>query len=114
MPAYKVNECTIKNACFGAPDGKPIFCKVHKARHHVDLINKKCVSCDRQSKYCVTGEKTATHCVDHKSYNMSSLYRYTCKSCDKRPSYNLPGESKPIYCKDHKSDEMIDVNHPKL
>lgn len=78
MPACQVNECTVKNAHFGEPGGKPLYCKAHKLYHHVDIKNPKCSLCSKHAVYSPKKGIKPTRCRDHKTDDMINIYQNIC------------------------------------
>ena len=100
-----------KHASFNVRDGKALFCAKHKAPGMVNVISKKCKSCDKIPSYNFRGETKGLFCAEHKTSDMVDVVHKTCKSCNKIPVYNFRGETKGLFCADHKAPGMVDVKN---
>ena len=75
----------------------------------VDVVNKRCLECNKQPKYNTEVLKIGLYCKDHKLDGMVDVVNKKCLECNTRASYNTEGQKIGLYCKDHKLDGMIIV-----
>jgi hypothetical protein len=102
------NETCDKKATFNMPGLKAKFCAKHKTDEMVDVLNKKCKTCNlKQPRWNYTGLKSE-FCGDCKLEGMIEPNRKLCSCNSTRPSFNLPG-LKAEYCNACKSPDMINV-----
>lgn len=105
------NGTCIKGAAFRAPNDDKLYCKMCAPKNAVNVLNKKCKSCDKQPRYNFSTEKRPIFCVTHKSENMVDVTKTTCleEGCQTIPTYGEPGSKKKQYCTKHKKIGMVDV-----
>jgi hypothetical protein len=75
----------------------------------VDIINKRCLECNKQPTFNYEGEKNGLYCKLHKKENMVDIINKRCLDCNKQPTFNYEGEKNGLYCKLHKKENMINV-----
>jgi hypothetical protein len=100
-------HCKVR-ASFGFKHEKANFCKEHKKENMINVVNKKCLECDKRPNFGYKDEKNPIYCVLHKKENMVDVKNKKCLECDKQPKYGLKNE-KAIYCSLHKKENMINV-----
>jgi hypothetical protein len=107
----KENGCKIRPLYNNKGETKALYCSAHKKEEMVDVINKKCIECNKQPAYNNEGDKKALYCSQHKKEGMVNVRSKTCLECEKIPIFNNEGETKGAYCTTHKKEGMIDVKN---
>jgi hypothetical protein len=107
----KENGCKISPLFNNKGEKKALYCSAHKKEGMVDVINKKCIECNKQPAYNNEGDKKALYCSQHKKEGMVNVRSKTCLECEKIPIFNNQGETKGVYCATHKKEGMIDVKN---
>jgi len=107
MTICKGENCS-KKATFNFEGQRAKFCAAHKEDTMVDVLNKKCNTCnEKQPRWNYAGLQSE-YCGDCKLPGMIEPNRKLC-SCNRvRPTFNFIG-LKPEYCGECKSDGMINV-----
>jgi hypothetical protein len=109
----------IETGCFIYPtfnykgETKGIYCLAHLKEGMVDVVNRKCLSCDKIPIFNYPGEIRGIYCSDHSFDGMINVRKNSCKDCDTTASFGYEDDTIPSYCKKHCSDEMIDLTHRK-
>ena len=77
---------------------KTLYCKQCKVDGMVDLINKKCITCDlKHASFNYSNEKQALYCNDCKTCGMVDVENKKCIVCNiKQPVFNYPHEKNII------------------
>jgi hypothetical protein len=83
------------------------YCKKHKKPEMDDVVNKKCLECNKIPLYNFKGIKGGLYCNTHKKHNMVNVIHRICKAdnCITQASYNVKGKYAE-YCEEHKTDQM--------
>lgn len=81
----------------------------------LDVVSKTCIhhGCKIQPIFGLI-DKMATHCVKHKSCEMTDVINKSCihPGCKIQPNFGLY-DKKQTHCSAHKSDKMTDVTSIK-
>jgi hypothetical protein len=102
------NEECSKKATFNVKGEKAKFCAEHKSELMIDVLNKKCVTCNlKQPRWNFEGLQSE-FCGDCKLDGMIEPNRKLCSCKKTRPSFNLVG-LKAEYCNSCKTDGMVNV-----
>ena len=113
MTVYCIEEdCKTRASCnyFGQ---KPNYCSTHKKDNMVDVVNKRCVDCNKIRPCFNLPDLKAKYCGDCKKDGMVDVVNKKCIVCNESiPNFNYYG-LKPEYCGDCKKDGMIDVKNKK-
>jgi hypothetical protein len=77
---------------------KLIYCKSHKLGNMIDIISKKCITCnDKQPVFNYKDEKNALYCGYCKLTDMIDIKNKKCITCnDKHPNFNYKDEKKAV------------------
>jgi hypothetical protein len=94
---------------------KGLYCKDHQKEGMLDVVNRKCLKCEKIPLFNYEGEINGIYCKEHSFDGMIDVRSKKCENpeCNKCPSFGLKDEGRPRFCKKHKNDEMIDMIHKK-
>ena len=102
------NENCEKKATFNIMGQKAKFCAAHKTEEMIDVLNKKCKTCNlKQPRWNFAGLKSE-FCGDCKLEGMIEPNRKLCACASTRPSFNHAG-LKAEFCNSCKTAGMINV-----
>jgi hypothetical protein len=97
---------------------KPIYCKNHIPKNtdikYVNVVDKKCLKCSKQSTFGIKGTKNPLYCLEHKNKEHVDVINKKCigdnGQCIKNPLFGTIDTMKAEYCKEHKPNHSyIDV-----
>jgi len=117
MPLCKFLSCT-ENAVYNIPnDRKKLYCKIHKKKNMIPILNRLCIVCfengiQKRASYNIPSESRCLYCKEHKTDNMINVNskKYLCKGCNKKqPMYGKEKDKRATHCSSCKEDGMIDL-----
>jgi hypothetical protein len=111
MPTCKFKNCKISSSFGVRGTVNAIYCAEHKEVDHVNVVDKKCLECDKIPCFGIKGTKDAIYCSEHKEVDHVNVKDKMCLKCDTRANFGIKGTNKPIYCLEHKEVDHIDVVH---